>query len=226
MAAYEVLLANEAVRNLMREGKSRQMRNVMISGQQEGMQTIEMDLARLVASGIITLRDGGRGQRLPEGDHDPGGDRRSRRCRLRRRMPSGSGRHDWLRSARRRSLIGDDDGCEGSAVQDARRGITPCPAGWLILPARLAGVTVIVEDADGRAARCIEVVDFKPKFDAAAIFIPVGFDDDPTGPHRPVRRGGAADDRLAAPGRRCGRFRRAQRSRRQHAEKRSSSSRG
>ncbi|MBI5090710.1 MAG: type IV pilus twitching motility protein PilT [Actinobacteria bacterium] len=55
VAAYEVLLANDAVRNLLREGKTRQLRNVMISGQQEGMQTIEMDLARLVASGVISF---------------------------------------------------------------------------------------------------------------------------------------------------------------------------
>lgn len=53
VAAYEVLMANDAVRNLLREGKSRQLRNVMISGQQEGMLTLEMDLARLVASGMI-----------------------------------------------------------------------------------------------------------------------------------------------------------------------------
>jgi len=55
VAAYEVLMANDAVRNLLREGKSRQIRNVMISGQQEGMQTIEMDLARLVAAGMISF---------------------------------------------------------------------------------------------------------------------------------------------------------------------------
>ncbi|HEY0520997.1 MAG TPA: type IV pilus twitching motility protein PilT [Ilumatobacteraceae bacterium] len=55
VAAYEVLMANDAVRNLIREGKTRQLRNTMISGQQEGMQTIEMDLARLVASGIISF---------------------------------------------------------------------------------------------------------------------------------------------------------------------------
>jgi twitching motility protein PilT len=55
VAAYEVLMANDAVRNLLREGKTRQLRNVMISGQQEGMQTIEMDLARLVSSGIISF---------------------------------------------------------------------------------------------------------------------------------------------------------------------------
>jgi twitching motility protein PilT len=54
VGAYEVLMANDAVRNLLREGKTRQLRNTMISGQQEGMQTIEMDLARLMSSGIIS----------------------------------------------------------------------------------------------------------------------------------------------------------------------------
>jgi twitching motility protein PilT len=55
VAAYEVLIANEAVRNLMREGKSRQLRNVVATGGSEGMQTIEMDLARLVAAGLLPL---------------------------------------------------------------------------------------------------------------------------------------------------------------------------
>jgi len=55
VGAYEVLTANEAVRNLIREGKTRQLRNAMLSAQQEGMQTLEMDLARLVASGMISI---------------------------------------------------------------------------------------------------------------------------------------------------------------------------
>ena len=55
VAAYEVLMANEAVKNLLREGKTRQLRNTMISGQQDGMQTMEMDLARLVSSGILSF---------------------------------------------------------------------------------------------------------------------------------------------------------------------------
>jgi twitching motility protein PilT len=55
VAAYEVLMCNDAVRNLLREGKTRQLRNVMISSQPDGMQTIEMDLARLVASGMISF---------------------------------------------------------------------------------------------------------------------------------------------------------------------------
>ena len=57
VAAYEVLMANDAVRNLLREGKTRQLRNTMISGQQEGMQTMEMDLARLVSSGILSFEN-------------------------------------------------------------------------------------------------------------------------------------------------------------------------
>jgi twitching motility protein PilT len=55
VAAYEILMGTEAVRNLIREGKSRQMRNVISTGQRDGMQTIEMDLARLVVSGMLTL---------------------------------------------------------------------------------------------------------------------------------------------------------------------------
>jgi twitching motility protein PilT len=55
VAGYEVMVANEAIRNLVREGKSRQMRNMISTGAGEGMQTIEMDLARLVAAGLISL---------------------------------------------------------------------------------------------------------------------------------------------------------------------------
>ena len=66
VAAYEVLMANEAVRNLVREGKSRQLRNAMISGQSEGMQTIEMDLARLVSSGIISFETAAEASAYPK----------------------------------------------------------------------------------------------------------------------------------------------------------------
>ena len=63
-------------------------------------------------------------------------------------------------------------------------GITPCPAGWLAVPARLAGVTVIVEDPI--VFRTLQdVVDSRPAFDAAAINAPLGFNDTPAGPQRP-----------------------------------------
>ncbi|MEO5724111.1 MAG: DUF429 domain-containing protein [Ilumatobacteraceae bacterium] len=63
-------------------------------------------------------------------------------------------------------------------------GIVPCPGGWLIVPARLAGVTVNVEDPMVLPT-LLDVLDFKPKFDAAAIFAPVGFFDQPRGRFRP-----------------------------------------
>ena len=48
--------------------------------------------------------------------------------------------------------------------------VVPCPGGWLILPARLAGVTVIAEDPMV-VKSLIEVLEYKPKFEAAAIFV-------------------------------------------------------
>jgi twitching motility protein PilT len=54
VAAFEVLMATEAVRNLVREGKTRQLRNVITTSRIDGMQTLENDLTRLVASGLIT----------------------------------------------------------------------------------------------------------------------------------------------------------------------------
>ncbi|MEI7546602.1 MAG: type IV pilus twitching motility protein PilT [Actinomycetota bacterium] len=66
VGAYEVLLANGAVRNLIREGKSRQIRNAMLSAQQEGMQTMEMDLARLVSSGMISFENAAEVSQYPK----------------------------------------------------------------------------------------------------------------------------------------------------------------
>ncbi len=64
-------------------------------------------------------------------------------------------------------------------------GVVPCPGGWLVLPARLAGVTVIVEDPEVFSS-LLEVLEYKPKFEAAAIWAPVGFFDEPQGtPYRP-----------------------------------------
>jgi len=53
VAAYEVLFATHAVRNLIREGKTRQLRNVVSTHQSEGMQTLEMALTHLVQVGVI-----------------------------------------------------------------------------------------------------------------------------------------------------------------------------
>ncbi len=54
VAAFEVLVANSAVRNLVREGKTAQIRNIIMTHQKDGMQTLEMSLNALVAAGMIS----------------------------------------------------------------------------------------------------------------------------------------------------------------------------
>jgi twitching motility protein PilT len=57
VASFEVLVATHPVRNLIREGKSNQLLNVMATNQAEGMQTMEVNLASLISSGVITYED-------------------------------------------------------------------------------------------------------------------------------------------------------------------------
>jgi twitching motility protein PilT len=57
VAAYEVLIATNPVRNLIREGRSNQIANVMFTNSKEGMQTMENSLAILIRDGIITYED-------------------------------------------------------------------------------------------------------------------------------------------------------------------------
>lgn len=54
-AAAEVLVATDAVRNLIREKKTYQLRNVIGTGRQLGMQTLEMHLSELVMRREISL---------------------------------------------------------------------------------------------------------------------------------------------------------------------------
>ena len=57
VAAFEILIATNPVRNLIREGRSNQLANVMFTGTKEGMQTLEYSLATLIADGIVTYED-------------------------------------------------------------------------------------------------------------------------------------------------------------------------
>ncbi len=54
VAAYEVLIATPAVRNLIRENKIAQLYSVMQTSAQFGMQTLESNLQQLVGNGIIS----------------------------------------------------------------------------------------------------------------------------------------------------------------------------
>jgi twitching motility protein PilT len=53
VAAHEVLVATNAVRNMIREGKTRQLRNMLATGSRDGMQTLEQALSALVAAGTV-----------------------------------------------------------------------------------------------------------------------------------------------------------------------------
>jgi twitching motility protein PilT len=57
VAAFEVLIATNPVRNLIREGRSNQLLNVMTTSQKEGMRPLEVSLAELIAAGTITYED-------------------------------------------------------------------------------------------------------------------------------------------------------------------------
>ncbi len=57
VAAFEVLIATNPVRNLIREGRSNQLQNIMFTNQKEGMQTLENSLADLVVDGTIAYED-------------------------------------------------------------------------------------------------------------------------------------------------------------------------
>lgn len=53
VAAFEVLIATHAVRNVVREGRSSQLRNMIATGAKDGMQTLESSLSERVAAGLI-----------------------------------------------------------------------------------------------------------------------------------------------------------------------------
>ena len=52
--AFEILLANQAVRNLIREEKTHELTSVMQISSRDGMQTLDQSLAELLGKEIIT----------------------------------------------------------------------------------------------------------------------------------------------------------------------------
>jgi twitching motility protein PilT len=72
VAAFEVLLANSAVRGLIREGKTHQIRNVISQSVRDGMQTLEQSLSVLVAHGLITYEDAVERAVVPKDVRSPG----------------------------------------------------------------------------------------------------------------------------------------------------------
>jgi twitching motility protein PilT len=57
IAAFEIMVATNPVRALVRDGKSHQLRNVVVQSASDGMQTLEASLSGLVNEGLVTYDD-------------------------------------------------------------------------------------------------------------------------------------------------------------------------
>ena len=57
VAAFEVLIANTAVRSMIKEGRTDQIRTVLQTSLREGSQTLERSLNQLLRAGLISDRD-------------------------------------------------------------------------------------------------------------------------------------------------------------------------
>ena len=57
VAAFEVMVGNTAIRNLIREGKNHEINSVITLNQNIGMQTLDQSLANLVNQGLVKKED-------------------------------------------------------------------------------------------------------------------------------------------------------------------------
>lgn len=57
VAAYEVLVATPPVRNLIKEDKTHQLRNCLLTGARDGMVTLEQALSALIQAGVISQEE-------------------------------------------------------------------------------------------------------------------------------------------------------------------------
>jgi twitching motility protein PilT len=66
IAAFEVLIANSALRALIKDGKTNQIRNLMLTNLREGSQTLERSLNQLLHSGLVSEHDARQRSLYPE----------------------------------------------------------------------------------------------------------------------------------------------------------------
>ena len=71
VAAYEIMLGTNSVRNLIREGKVAQMYSAIQMGQGLGMQTLDQSLMALVKSKRINAGEARSKAKAPEAFKDP-----------------------------------------------------------------------------------------------------------------------------------------------------------
>ncbi len=66
VAAMEVLVGTPAVRTMIREGKSHQVNNVIMTGKKEGMKLLDQHLKELISDGVVTGEEAARFADEPE----------------------------------------------------------------------------------------------------------------------------------------------------------------
>ena len=66
VAAHEIMIGTPAIRNLIREDKIAQMYSAIQTGQNIGMQTLDQDLKKLVASGTVNVSEARKKAALPD----------------------------------------------------------------------------------------------------------------------------------------------------------------
>ena len=71
IAAHEVLVADTSVRNLIKEGKTHQLRNALVMGQRDGMVTLEQSLSYLVQTGTVRYEDAAARSLYPKDIENP-----------------------------------------------------------------------------------------------------------------------------------------------------------
>ena len=60
VAAIEILTSNQAIRNLIREGKTYMIYNAIMTGRKDGMQLLDQHLKDLVSRGVVTTEEAAR----------------------------------------------------------------------------------------------------------------------------------------------------------------------
>jgi len=67
VAAMEILIRNHAISTLIRDAKTHQLNNAIVTGKKEGMQLMDQHLKELIAQGIITPEEAARHVENPQG---------------------------------------------------------------------------------------------------------------------------------------------------------------
>ncbi len=157
VAAYELMVGVPAVRNLVREGKTRQLRNVVATHRADGMQTLENSLTEMVQEGLIDYDAATDASLYPQDIPKP---------QTSRGTDGGGG------------LMRPGSVASRSALPyQILAGVEPVRGGWLVAPGNLQGITLAPQPSYVLESLA-DVLDYRPSFTVVALHAPVGAPDE------------------------------------------------